>query len=518
MSGSLWIALSLLLGILILEITYPAKVLEGFRSAFSDLKEQAPTVRETPNMLIAPFEKRGDIGPRSEEGGYANDKRYFADWMDVQRLGERRDYCRMVYPDMSGAVAKEEESFFACALAGTSGLTSISYRTKTVKEGFKRSRDDYINRIRQDGRDAYCRILKQQDGTYAPTCLPADDKSFGTKDFLDADPPDEIKTLVDFFRGCRLWLRFRDDMLDYIIGKTIIQTAGNPTMLAIPNPPVTRGLQLNGKDQYIRFGDTSDLSFGNEGSLRSVRAFSVWVKFKEFTNNAHIFDFGNGAGKDNVFLGILGKGDAELKSGNKVRDDNSKCKDTTIPDGKSGAQWCPEMRADELFSFSRSNVDEYTCEGPETEPDGKKAEPIETTPLYVEDPNAPRRRATLLYEVWDGGIRKMQIKVNRVIPLDEWVHIVITAKNMDALRPDIQVHVNGTEVYTLESGFLPQTAVTSHNYIGKSNWTDASGDYELRDELLNGAIFDLRIYNAALSESRIKRMLQWGMNKLGLTA
>ena len=117
MSGSLWIALSLLLGILILEITYPAKVLEGFRSAFSDLKEQAPTVRETPNMLIAPFEKRGDIGPRSEEGGYKSDKRYFADWMDVQRLGEQRDYCRMVYPDMSGAVAKEEESFFACALA-----------------------------------------------------------------------------------------------------------------------------------------------------------------------------------------------------------------------------------------------------------------------------------------------------------------------------------------------------------------------------------------------------------------
>jgi hypothetical protein len=89
---------------------------------------------------------------------------------------------------------------------------------------------------------------------------------------------------------------------------------------------------------------------------------------------------------------------------------------------------------------------------------------------------------------------------------------------MDALRPDIQVYLNGTETYTQEAGFLPQAAVTSHNYLGKSNWADVPGEYELRDELLNGALFDFRIYNAALSENRVKRILQWGMDKLGLTA
>ena len=505
MSGSLWIALSLLLGILILEITYPTKVLEGFESAFR--------VPKKPNIMTSPFEKRADINRFKEQGGYKYDPRFFADWMDVQRLGEKKDYCRMVFPDGGN----EDESFFACALAGTTGLSSVVYRTNSVKDGFKRSRDDYINHIRNDGRDVYCRILKSKDGTYKGACLAADDNKFGVTDFIDSDPPDEIKTLIDFYRGCRMWLRFRDDMLDYIEGKTIIQVAGNPSMLSVPRPPVTRGLEMNGIDEYIRLGDTPDLSLGNDGSLRSVRAFSVWVKFKEFTNNAHIFDFGDGAGKNNVFLGILGKGDAQIIDGNSLRAE-SKCKDSTIPDGKSGAQWCPEMRAQDILLFSKGNVDEYTCTQPEIGPDPSKAATIENKPLYVEDPNAPKTRATLLYEVWDSQLRKMQIKINRAIPLNEWVHIVVTAKNMDALRPDIQIYLNGTATYTQESGFLPQAAVTSHNYLGKSNWTDAPGEYELRDELLNGALFDFRIYNTALSENRVKRILQWGMDRLGLTA
>ena len=513
MSGSLWIALSLLLGILVLEMMYPVALNEGFQTALAPSKN---VLREKANILTASFEKRGDIGPFKEMGGYKKDGRFFSDWMDVQRLGERRDYCRMVFPDGG----KEEDSFFACALAGTTGLTSVSYRTKAVKDGFIRSRDDYINRIRQDGRDAYCRIIKASSGAYEPTCVAADDKSFGDSNFLDTNPPDEIKTLVDFYRGCRMWLRFRDDMIDYMSSSTnttIIQVAGKPTLLEDPNPAVTRGLILNGKDQYVRLGDSLDLTLGNLGSLRSVRAFSVWVKFDEFTNNAHIFDFGNGSGNDNVFLGILGKGDADSAGGNNIRK-GDKCKDSTVPDGVSGAQWCPELRAQDLFVMSKANVDDYTCSRPEIEPDPTKLNGIDSTPVPEYDPTASKSRATLLYEVWDGSLRKMQMKINNAIPINAWTHIVITAANMDALRPDIKLYINGNELYTLESGFLPQSAVTSHNYLGKSNWTDAPGEFELRDELLRGAIFDFRMYNIALSESRVKRILQWGMGKLGLNA
>jgi hypothetical protein len=112
----------------------------------------------------------------------------------------------------------------------------------------------------------------------------------------------------------------------------------------------------------------------------------------------------------------------------------------------------------------------------------------------------------------------MQIKLNRAVPKGVWTHIVITAKDMDAMRPDILVYINGSLFYTQEAGCLPQNSITSTNYIGKSNWTDAPGEYELRDELFNGSLFDFRIYNVALSESRIKRILQWGMGHLGLSA
>jgi Concanavalin A-like lectin/glucanases superfamily len=515
MSGGLWIAICVLLGMLILEMYYPKEVMEGFQMVEFKQKSAVPasnvtSLDEPPNTLISTFEKRGDIGPRKEEGGYKNDGRFFSGWMDVQRIGDRRDYCRMVFPDGG----KEEESFFACALAGTTGITSISYRTASVKDGFKRSRDDYINHIRGDGRDAYCRILKQQDTTYKAVCVAADDRKFGTSDFIDTDPPEDIKTLLDFYRGCRMWLRFRDDMIDYM-GTTVITTAGGLKVLEIPRPTITRGLQFNGKDQYLRIGDSKDLTLGNVGSLRSVRAFSVWVKFDEFTNNAHIFDFGNGEGKDNVFLGILGSGDADSSAGNEVRS-GPKCQDTTVPAPKSGAQWCPEVRAQDLFELSKANVEEYKCPGPEIVADSERAKQINTRPP-PEDPNAPKSRATLLYEVWDGRIRKMQIKLNRAFPKGQWTHVVITAKNMDAMRPDILVYINGSLFYTQESGVLPQNAVTDHNYIGKSNWSDAAGEYELRDELFSGSIFDFRMYNKALSETQIKRSLQWGMEYLGLS-
>jgi hypothetical protein len=162
-------------------------------------------------------------------------------------------------------------------------------------------------------------------------------------------------------------------------------------------------------------------------------------------------------------------------------------------------------------------VEEYKCPGPEIVADPERAKQINTRPP-PEDPNAPKSRATLLYEVWDGRIRKMQIKLNRAFPKGQWTHVVITAKNMDAMRPDILVYVNGEMVFTKESGVLPQAATTEKNYIGKSNWTDEPGGYELKDELLKGSVFDLRMYNGVLSERKIKHMFQWGMDQLGQTA
>lgn len=511
MSGSLWIALGLLVGVLWLEMVAPKRVLEGFQwTTFKDKKAQVPDgakfgIQES--LLTQPFSIRGDIGYTKEQAGFKSDKRYFADYADVQGIGANKDYCRMVFPE-GGA---EGDSFFACALAGTSGLPSTEYKTLKVKEGFKKGRDDYMRKIAADGRSAYCRIIKQGQ-LYQPMCLPAQDFSFATGDILDTNPPPDITTLVDFYRGCRMWLRFRDDMLDYV-NTAILEVAGGAAVEEFPSRPVkTRGLQFNGHDQFLRLGDSRDLSFGNTGSFRSVRAFSVWVKFDKFTNNAHIFDFGNGAGIDNVFLGIVAGGDS-FASGNEIRD-GSKCADTTVPGPGSGAQFCPEMRSDELLKITSGNVDEFECPGAEV-----YANPMRTRPVSCCDQQGPvdASRATLIYEVWDSSLRKMQIKVNKAIGLNEWTHIVVTAATMDAMRPDIKIFVNGNVVYSQESGFLPQNEVTSKNYIGKSNWTDQPSEYELRDELFNGAIFDFRMYTKNLSDRGVSKIMEWGMGMLALT-
>jgi hypothetical protein len=209
-------------------------------------------------------------------------------------------------------------------------------------------------------------------------------------------------------------------------------------------------------------------------------------------------------------MGIIGKGEGgddpnELRPG-------SKCPETTIPTGASGAQFCQEMTPQDLYSTSSANVDDYTCPGFEDFP--RKMDPIQTKKVAPSDVNATR--ATLVYEVWEKKLRKVQIKVNRAIPIQKWTHIVVTAKNMDAMRPDLNVYVNGNLVSTKEQGYLPQAKVTSNNYLGKSNWANDFSGYELRDELFSGSMFDFRMYSSALPEVKIKRILQWGANKLGM--
>ena len=125
-------------------------------------------------------------------------------------------------------------------------------------------------------------------------------------------------------------------------------------------------------------------------------------------------------------------------------------------------------------------------------------------------------KATLLYEVWDSKQRKQRILVNGVIPLKKWCHIVITAKSNDSFRPDIGIYINGTQVFVEPSGYLPQAKSTTNNYIGKSNWANHTSHYELKDELFNGKIFDFRMYNTLMAESKINKTIAWGKEKLGL--
>lgn len=497
-----WLGLMLLLGALLIELFKPKLIEEGFRALSS---EPHPVV-EKRNIITDMVLKRGDVGV-NYDNDWIQDRRYFAGYGDVQRFGVKNDFCRMVVP-LSGKV---DETFFACALAGTTGSSS-GFRTPSVKDGFMLGRDDYMRDILGDGRDAYCRILKGPRG-FLPQCRRATDTGFSAQDELDAKPPSDIQTLIQFYEGCEMWLRLQDDMVDYI-GKATLQTAGGMTIDETPTtqirradtpaePTITRGIHFNGNDQFVRLGDSQSLELGAQIKLRTIRAFSIWAKFDEFTNNAHLFDFGDGPGKNNVFLGILGKGDAEanLRSG-------GACERSTVPAAPSGAQFCRELKAQDLLEDSAGNVDEYVCPGPEITP--RRLDPIETRP----DPRVKASRATLLYEVWDKTLRKAQIKVNQVIPLEKWTHIVVTATNMDAVRPQLKVYVDGQEVYTLEDGALPQASTLSNNYLGKSNWASGFSLYEMQDELFKGSLFDFRMYSAPLSEKKVQAIHSWGLDRV----
>jgi hypothetical protein len=73
------------------------------------------------------------------------------------------------------------------------------------------------------------------------------------------------------------------------------------------------------------------------------------------------------------------------------------------------------------------------------------------------------------------------------------------------------------KTYTQPSGWLPQNSSTAKNYIGKSNWADNVTQYEGRDELFKGRLFDLRAYKSIMGEKKIVDTVAWGRHLLGVT-
>lgn len=494
----LWIGLIILIIVAVIELWKPELINEGFANLVS-VGDTAFWAKWLP--------RRGDVGlnPTEEQGGYIRDIRYFAGYVDVQRLGVNHDFCRMVQ-----AEDDPNDKFFACALGGTEGLSTVKYRTPSVREGFEISRDDYMHDIYKEGRDAYCRILKTGTDTFEAKCNPASDTSFKSSLVVDPNPPEDIKLLLNFYQGIVFWLRLRDDMLDYAKNLTIAK-AGNMTIQEFPpNPPVTEALSFNGRDQFLRIGDSKDLSFGDVVQLRYLRATSFWVYFDEFTNNAHIYDFGNGAGKDNVFVGIMGRGNAGPQS-DTIR--KPVCLDqaiTTVPSPPSGQQCTLEQSPQKAMITSSANVNLWDCPKPEVF--GKIMKPVQPKAA----PAGEAKTADLIYEIWEGQMRKLHIQVKNAIPLRKWVHIVITAGNNDSWKPDLKIYRNARLVHTEGASWLPQTNYTTNNYIGKSNWQNMTSPYDNADELFKGKMFDIRGYRIAMDDKKIKDTYKWGRKLLGL--
>jgi hypothetical protein len=481
----LWVGVGLLIIVAITEVFSPNILSEGFQSIVS--------VGDNVSFISKFVPRRGDIGPEQEEKGYVADKRYFSGYTDVQRLGSNLDYCRMVTNRTD-----QLETFFACALGGTEGLSSLKFRSPTVRQGFELSRDDYMKTV--DGRDAYCRILKTGESIFEARCNVATDTGFRTRTIIDPNPSEDIQELLRAYQGIVFWLRLRDDMIDY--AKNLqISVAGLAHIdefppLRNPSDGPARTLELNGVDQFLRIGDNSQLEFGNTIDLRYLRAVTFWVYFEEFTNNAHIFDFGNGAGKDNVWCGILGRGNSPL-SASQIRPTCTTADQTTVPQSPSGQQPVLSMSPQQLMESSPANINDFSCPKPQIY--GRIMQPTQPHSMPPHEANT----ADLVYEIWDHQQRKMHCQVKNAIHLREWTHVVITARNTDAFRPDLDFYINGTLVYTEAAAWLPQASTTTRNYVGKSNWQDVTSPFQNADELFKGRIYDFRGYRVPLPSATI---------------
>ncbi len=490
-----WLTFVVLLGAVLWEMC-PPSLTEGFTGlvGIGDSRFWAKLVP-----------RRGDVGPELEQDGLVRDPRYFAGYADVQRFSAKTDFCRVVQQGDD-----EKNKFIACALGGTENLSSVSFRSPSVRDGFVLGRDDYMRDVDGDGRDDYCRIVKRASGEFQSECNLSTDKGFSTKLAPDNNPPEEIAMLLRFYAGCVFWLRLRDDMVDYT-QNLFLSAAGGAKVVEKPaKPDVTDGLVLNGISQFVRIGDDPYLNFGNTVQLRSLRAVHFWVRFDEFQNNSHIFDFGNGAGIDNVWVGIIGRGNMGLAEVEKplLCGGNS-----TVPAAPSGAQPEKEVTPQELMRITDANCDEFDCPGFAVAP-RKMEHAIVKAPSKAEAANATT--ADMVYEVWDRDQRKMRIVIPQVFKINTWTHIVITAEGTDMFRPDIAVYRNGKKVFVEPSGWLPQNSITEKNYIGKSNWSNVTSQYDNKDELLKGAMFDFRGYNVPLSAKVIGESYKWGRGLLGL--
>lgn len=496
----IYAALALLVVIVIWEWLRNRAFYEGFTDGI------------VPDFFGKYFPRRYDIVPgQTDEGdGWYRNPKYFEGYVDLQKLGYKGDFCRVIEKEGS-----PESRIMACALAGQEGLDSMTYRTESARAGMKFSRDDYFRDVDGDGREDYGRILKVElspnDRWEARAVLAGDTRFKQSAEMPDNSPPPHISDLLWFYEGVMVWYRWFDDMMDYA-ENTQIKIAGGAEVDEKPRRDFTKGLELNkapavlegslpAAEQYLKVGENAKLEFDSVVQIRNLRAISVWAYFDEFTNNARIFDFGNGAGKDNVLLGIEGRGNTSNafgKLGARPSATNAVCQ------AKAASEASPQK----YLVTSDADIDFYECPGPE---------PVDST--YPEDEivaDDVEPTANLLFEIWDTRQRKMRIRVLNVVPLKRWVHIALTTTDGTSIRPTWQVFIDGKKVYEHEDGHLPLRSYITENYIGRSNWENVSSQYEDADERFRGSLFDFRLYRAPMSGPKITRTVQWGREKLGL--
>lgn len=419
---------------------------------------------------------RADIGYAAdgwgEDSGYVRDLRYTEAFVDLQGLGIATDFCRAV------AKKSDPESLrISCALGRHDGMDTMEYNTKSKREGFRFSRDDYWRKgVTGNGRMDYCRILKDETtGEHYSGCAVASYNGFKPREERDTEPPLAILELLEAYEGILTWFRWRDDREDYA-EVAVTQVFGRPVFPTALKPTVSRGLQLNrwsaasqaaGEPapplrDYLRWGERGTLELHQAIQPRQIRAIAFWVWWDGFEKGAAIIDCGNPAKhvrvQDRIVLGVEGGG-------------------LELPPLSPKTMAAQEVRSEVVHAI-----------GPVTQP-SLLVKPI---PLSKE--------SRYYFEIWDEESRIMRLNAPMASArTNEWQHVAVTTTDATAWWPTWQLWINGALVAEKTDGRLSPAMEITENFIGKN---------------VRGCIQDFRVYSTPLTEDKLRSAIRYSKDRL----
>jgi hypothetical protein len=401
--------------------------------------------------------RRSDIGPVSEgwaeEEGYIRDLRYTETSTDIQGIGIAADFCRAVY--RSG---DPDSLHIACAVGGRDGMDTMEYRSRSRREGFVFSRDDYWRRG-DKGRMDYGRIVRGPTGEFYASCAVAGRDGFKTAETRDTRPPPAIAQLLEAYDGIYTWYRWIDDGVDYA-QTTETEIHGRPQIPYMLKPLLTRGLQLNRvpeapTNDCLRFGEPGQLALD---SPHQIRAISFWIYWDSFAKGARVLECSNdGRKRDLVWIGVEGGGSA-------------------LPPAPTHQPPAEEIRPDLLLS-----------PGPQPAKLPEKPRPV--------SPEV----ASWVFEIWDDEQRIMRIAAPHTAHTGSWQHVALTTTDTTTWWPTWQLWLDGAPVATKHEGRTIPAQQLLHNFIGKH---------------VRGCIADFRIYTKPLTHEKINAAISWMKSRL----
>ena len=416
----------------------------------------------------------------TEERGYDRDQRYAAQFADVQGHGVAGDFCRVVSKQ-----GDPDSLRVACALALREGMDTLEFRSRSKKEGFRFSRDDYWAEGTSK-RMNYCRILRDDEtGGWAPLCAKTTRSGIGPSEEHDPSPPPAIQRLLRAYEGILAWYRWQDDGLD-ITGNTQTAFVGKPKIPDQLKPVKTRGLQLNrypvasqeaGEPappirDLIRFGEKSTMHLDQDVKPTTIRAIAFWVFWDQFEKDAAILHCSTADDKNRVWIGVDGSGPG-------------------LPGfpGLSESTAAQELRPDELQSLGSPRVEEVPL----------YATQHQRSPHAVKHDLVHEKTATWVFEIWDERQRIMRIKAPLGAKRGVWQHVTITTKDSTTWWPTWQIWLDGALVTEQSEGRMIPALFLTNNRIGEN---------------VRGCLQDFRIYREPMTVDKIKEAMAWSSRLL----